>query len=143
MLSMIIRKSRPHLSDVSINQYLSSLRTLNGGQPINDLNFLNDFDGVMLALSKKKPTTIKNYANAAIVALTSVAADPALVNKYSDVRDDLSTQYSEFHATHQKTPKQEANWVDFGEYRSMVDGLREEVAGVLKEKEWSVQTRRK
>ena len=48
MLSMIIRKSRPHLSDVSINQYLSSLRTFNGGQPINDLNFLNDFDGVML-----------------------------------------------------------------------------------------------
>ena len=44
---------------------------------------------------------------------------------------------------HEKTPKQEANWVEFGVYRSMVDGLREEVAGVLKEKEWSVQTRRK
>ena len=76
---MIIKKSRPNLSDVSINQYLSSLRTLNGGQPINDLNFLNDFDAVMMALSKKKSTTVKNYANAAIVALTSVAADPALV----------------------------------------------------------------
>ena len=143
MLSMIIKKSRPNLSEVSINQYLSSLRTLNGGQPINDLNFLNDFDGVMLSLKKKKPTTVKNYANAAIVALTSVAADPALVKKYADVRDALNTQYSEFHATHEKTPKQEANWVEFGEYRSMVDGLREEVAGVLKEKEWSVQTRRK
>ena len=56
MLSMIIKKSRPNLSEVSINQYLSSLRTLNGGQPINDLNFLNDFDGVMLSLKKKKPT---------------------------------------------------------------------------------------
>ena len=115
---MIIRKSRPHLSDVSINQYLSSLRTLNGGQPINDLNFLNDFDSVMMALSKKRPTTVKNYANAAIVALSSVAADPLLIKKYSDVRDALNTQYSEFHATHEKTPKQEANWVEFGEYRS-------------------------
>ena len=66
MLSMIIKKSRPNLSDVSINQYLSSLRTLNGGQPINDLNFLNDFDAVMLSLKKKKPTTVKNYANAAV-----------------------------------------------------------------------------
>ena len=33
--------------------------------------------------------------------------------------------------------------VEFGEYRSMVDGLREKTDVFLKEKEWSLQTRRK
>ena len=65
------------------------------------------------------------------------------MKNYSNVRDALNTQYSEFHATHEKNPKQEANWVDFGEYRSMVDGLREETSVFLKVKEYSVQTRRK
>ena len=65
-----------------------------------------------------------------------------MVKKYSDVRDALNTQYSEFHATHEKTPKQEANWVEFDGYKAMVDGLREKTDVFLKEKEWSLQTRR-
>ena len=142
MLALIIKKSRPNLSDVSINQYLSSLRTLNKGEPITDLNFLNDFDAVMLSLAKKKPTTVKNYANAVIVALSSVAADPALIKKYADVRDALNTQYSEFHATHEKTPKQEANWVEFDGYKAMVSHLRDTVKPLFKEKVWSYQQRR-
>ena len=40
---MIIKASRPDIKDNSIKQYMSSLRTLNDGKPINmDVDFLED-----------------------------------------------------------------------------------------------------
>ena len=63
---MIIKAARPNISDNSIKQYMSSLRTLNGGAavPITNADSLENFDEVMEKLKAKKPTTIKNYMNA-------------------------------------------------------------------------------
>ena len=51
---MIIKAARPDIKDNSIKQYMSSLRTLNDGKPIMDVDFLKDFDAVM---EKLRPTT--------------------------------------------------------------------------------------
>ena len=64
MIELVIKANRPELSDSSLKQYLSSLRTLNDKKPIQDIDFLKDYDSVMEKLSSKKPTTIKNYMNA-------------------------------------------------------------------------------
>eukprot|EP01051_Picozoa_sp_SAG22_P013773 SAG22_NODE_1583_length_4063_cov_6.137487_1_plen_68_part_10 len=67
MIELVIKANRPELSDSSLKQYLSSLRTLNDKKPIQDIDFLKDYDTVMGKLSSKKPTTVKNYMNAIIV----------------------------------------------------------------------------
>ena len=67
MIELVIKANRPELSDSSLKQYLSSLRTLNDKKPIQDIDFLKDYDTVMEKLSSKKPTTVKNYMNAIIV----------------------------------------------------------------------------
>ena len=74
MIELVIKANRPELSDSSLKQYLSSLRTLNDKKPIQDIDFLKDYDSVMEKLSSKKPTTIKNYMNAIIVVLSAVKA---------------------------------------------------------------------
>eukprot|EP01051_Picozoa_sp_SAG22_P010238 SAG22_NODE_908_length_6553_cov_5.089247_4_plen_133_part_00 len=104
MIELVIKANRPELSDSSLKQYLSSLRTLNDKKPIQDIDFLKDYDSVMEKLSSKKPTTIKNYMNAIIVVLSAVKADPSLIDKYTKTRDDLNQQYSDEQATHRRTP---------------------------------------
>ena len=51
MIELLLKAAGPELKDNSIKQYLSSLRTLNGGQPITNVDFLKDYDMVMEKLS--------------------------------------------------------------------------------------------
>ena len=85
MIELLLKAARPELKDNSIKQYLSSLRTLNGGQPITNVDFLNDYDVVMEKLKEKKSTTIKNYMNATIVVLDALKIDKELVENYSQI----------------------------------------------------------
>ena len=133
MIELVIKANRPELSDSSLKQYLSSLRTLNDKKPIQDIDFLKDYDSVMEKLSSKKPTTIKNYMNAIIVVLSAVKADPSLIDKYTKTRDDLNQQYSDEQATHQKSEAQEKNWVSFDEYKDMVKHLEDSTNGLRKQ----------
>lgn len=134
---MIIKAARPDIKDNSIKQYMSSLRTLNDGKPIMDVDFLKDFDAVMEKLSDRKPTTIKNYMNAIIVVLGALKMDDVLIKQYEAVRDKLNGQYSEEQATHQKSEAQEKNWVDYDDYVKKVDELGERLDDVKKKAEWS------
>ena len=142
---MVIKAARPNISDNSIKQYMSSLRRLNGGSavPINDVDFLKDFDVVMDKLKYKKPTTIKKYMNAIIVVLGALKMDGDLIKKYEVVRDKLNEQYSEEQATHQKSEAQEKNWVDFGDYLNKVNELGARVSDLKKKKEWSTDDKRR
>eukprot|EP01051_Picozoa_sp_SAG22_P018335 SAG22_NODE_3059_length_1975_cov_46.585288_3_plen_317_part_00 len=137
MIELVIKANRPELSDSSLKQYLSSLRTLNDKKPIQDIDFLKDYDSVMEKISSKKPTTIKNYMNAIIVVLSAVKADTELIDKYTKTRDELNQQYSDEQATHQKSEAQEKNWVSFDEYKDMVKLLEESTNALRKQKEWN------
>ena len=142
MIELLLKAARPELKDNSIKQYLSSLRTLNAGQPITNVDFLKDFDVVMEKLKEKKSTTIKNYMNAIIVVLDALKIDKGLVDKYSDMRDKLNAEYSDQQATHKKTDAQERNWVPFEEYLTKVEELGTNVSNLKKKNEWSLEDKR-
>ena len=145
MLEMIIKAARPNISDNSIKQYMSSLRTLNGGTavPITNVDFLKNFDEVMEKLKAKKPTTIKNYMNAIIVVLGALKMDVDLIKKYEVVRDKLNEQYSDEQATHKKSEAQEKNWIVFDEYLKKVDELGENLSNLKKKNEWTNEDKQK
>ena len=137
MIEIIIKAARPDIKDNSIKQYMSSLRTLNGGKPIMDVDFLKNYDEVMEKLKEKKPTTIKNYMNAIIVVLDALKMDKDLIEKYGEVRDKLNDQYSDEQATHKKSEAQEKNWVEFDDYVKKVDELGEKLEPLKKKNEWN------
>ena len=93
MIELVIKANRPELSDSTLKQYLSSLRTLNDKKPIQDIDFLKDYDSVMEKISSKKPTTIKNYMNAIIVVLSAVKADTELIDKYTKTIGKLQANH--------------------------------------------------
>ena len=95
MIDLVIRASRPNLSDNSLKTYLISLKKLNGGKPISDLKFLEDYDGVVNFLSSKADTTKKNYLNAVIIALQALKGSPELIAKYEQLRDKYNQAYTD------------------------------------------------
>ena len=73
MLDLLIMNKRPQLSPSSLKIYMSNSRLLNSKKVINDIRFLDDFDGIMDKISSKSENTPKkSYLDAVIVALTSV-----------------------------------------------------------------------
>jgi len=126
-----IRDKRPKLRDTSVNAYATSLKTLapEGGKNTQDLTFLKDTEEVLSKLEKYKPNTRKNHLNAAVVVLQE-STDPefvAAVKIYERFRDKYQEEYLDQVKTHQKTPSQEANWIEWPEYELMVKHLSDGV----------------
>ena len=136
MIDLIIQSQRPDLKPNSLKIYLTSLRKLNGGNDIKNIDFLKDFDGIVEKISKYKDNTRKNYLNAIIVALKALKTDDKLVKRYEELRDSYNQKYSEHLATHKKTETQEKNWVSWDEYLGMVEKLKDSVQDLRKKKEW-------
>ena len=59
MIDLIIQSQRPDLKPNSLKIYLTSLRKLNGGHDIKNIDFLKDFDGIVVKISKYKDNTRK------------------------------------------------------------------------------------
>ena len=126
-----IRDRRPKLRDTSVSAYATSLKTLapEGGENIQDLSFLKDTKQVLSKLEKYKPNTRKNHLNAAVVVLQE-STDPefvAAVKIYEGLRDKYQEEYLDQVKTHQKTPSQEANWIEWPEYELMVGHMADGV----------------
>ena len=54
MLDLLIMNKRPNLSPSSLKIYMSNLKLLNDKNPINNLKFLSDFEGIMDKIKEKK-----------------------------------------------------------------------------------------
>ena len=72
----LIKNAKPHLKPNSISAYATSLKIL-APEDTTSLNFLHDYKEIISKLSKYKPTTRKNYLNAAIVVLRGDTAPDA------------------------------------------------------------------
>ena len=131
MIDLIIQSQRPDLKPNSLKIYLTSLRKLNGGNDIKNIDFLKDFDGIVEKISKYKDNTRKNYLNAIIVALKALKTDDNLVKRYEELRDSYNQKYSEHLATHKKTETHEKNWVSWNEYLGMVGKLKDSVQDLI------------
>ena len=87
MIDLVIKSYKPSLKDNSLKIYLTSLRVLNDGDDIKNIEFLKDYDKIIDKLSKKKDNTKKNYLNAIIIALKALKSDGKLIKRYEELRD--------------------------------------------------------
>ena len=121
--------------------YLSALRKLNDNKPVQSITFLLDYNSIIEKLIPKSNNTKKSYLTAVGVALQAAQGKSnkydEIIKKYDALRDSYQNEYVEQVASHEKTPKQAANWVDWLEWVDMADNLTDKTKHLRKKSEWS------
>ena len=140
-MDLLITSHRPNLSNSSLKVYLSALRKLNDGKPVQSITFLLDYNSIIEKLIPKSNNTKKSYLTAVGVALQAAQGKSnkydEIIKKYDALRDSYQNEYVEQVASHEKTPKQAANWVDWLEWVDMADNLTDKTKHLRKKSEWS------
>lgn len=128
-ITEIIKTERPNISDSTLKAYTLNLKKLHkkitDKNEIENLDFLTDYDKVLLALGGLMKATMKNYLVAIIVVLMSNKDKYGeLINKYQnrikELQDDINDNYDE----NEKTDKQEKNWIEYNEVLQLLRKMK-------------------
>lgn len=128
-ITEIIKTERPNISDSTLKAYTLNLKKLHkkitDKNEIENLDFLTDYDKVLLALGGLMKATMKNYLVAIIVVLMSNKDKYGeLINKYQnrikELQDDINDNYDE----NEKTDKQEKNWIEYSEVLQLLRKMK-------------------
>ena len=139
-ISEIIKKERPNISPITLNAYVLNIKKLHRGMrgtdDIESLDFLNDFDRVLLALGGNLKSTIKNYLVAIIVLLMSNKTKYAsLINKYQErikmLQEDINDKYDE----NEKTDKQKDNWIEYNDVLKLLRKMKKDIKPLLEKEQ--------
>jgi hypothetical protein len=119
----LIKNARPNLKENSAKAYATSLKLMAGEE--TSLDFLYNTKDLLARLDKYKPTTRKNYLNAAIVVLRpdDSSQGKQALQIYEKVRDKYNAEYSDHVRAHKKTATQAKNWIEWDDYLAIVKKL--------------------
>lgn len=135
-ISQIIKKERPNISDATLKAYVSNLKKLHrritNSDNIENLNFLTDFDKVLMNISGLMKPTMKNYLVSILVLLMSNKSkyEELIVkyqNKIKQLQDEINDNYDE----NEKTDKQSKNWIDYNEVLKLLRKLKKDTKDLL------------
>jgi len=139
MIDLIIKSYKPNLKPSSLKIYMTSLRKLNDGNDIKNIDFLKDYENIILKLESKKNNTKKNYLNAIIIILKALNENTALIKRYEELRDLYQKEYNDVMASNSKTPSQQKNWISWSQYNSMISEVYDTVKLFEKQSSWTVE----
>lgn len=123
-----LKKSRPNAKDSTINMYASNLMKLMKTIETEDFKFLKTPSKVEDILKDLHYTTRRNYLNAIVVYLMAEEEkNEELIEKYTELRDELNKKYEEDQATGVISDKQKDNFVDIEEVNKMIEEMRKEI----------------
>ena len=106
-----IRSVKPNITDSTLASYNQNLTKIAKTLEKNDLDFLENYDMVVKAISHLSPLTQRNYYNSIIVYLQAVKGDEKAIAKYVATRDVENDAYQAFTKTNVKSEKQAKNWI--------------------------------
>jgi len=109
--SLIKAWKSQNLSDSTIKTYMRNLRLLNDGKQLLSMNFTRNYDGLMKKINEYNSISTKKTKLAAIVSAQKALKVDNHLEKYSNVMNELSSEYRERDTT-KKTVRQEKNWID-------------------------------
>lgn len=130
-----IKKSRPEISDSSIDSYIISLRMLHDKCFDDHQNkqiqtkFLHDFPKIQKCLSEiENKNTRKNRMTSILVALDSEEKkDTKLIEKYQTVLKSLMTDVNKEINSQQKTKTQADNWLEVSDIKSILNKMLSDI----------------
>jgi len=142
-LTKLLSDARPEAKDSTIKMYSSNLEKLKKMFDAKGYDFLNKINDIKNKLKELHFTTQRNYYNAIIILLLALDKKQELIDKYSDVRDELNKQYEDNNATGKISSKQQDNFVPLSEINKMINTMGKEInekklkkADTLKPKEF-------
>ena len=133
-----LRDFKPNIKDSTIKNYMVNLKKIccsatgKDTEPI-DLLFLKSDDKLDEYIKNKSASnTRKNLYNIIVVFLTllekqqpDVKKVKSLIEKYTELRNDLNKKYSDDAKTNQKSERQEANWMTTDEIDKVANSFKE------------------
>lgn len=123
-----LKKSRPNAKDTTINMYASNLMKLMKLMEADSFKFLSKPDKIEDILKELHYTTRRNYLNAIVVYLMAEEdKNEDLIDKYTELRDELNKKYEEEQATGVISDKQKDNFVDISEITKMIEQMGKEI----------------
>jgi len=127
-IKKLITEKRPNLKSNSLNSYLITLRRLNENQEVMNLKFLKDTENIMAQINEFKLPTQRNKLTAILVVLSAFNK-----KEFDDVElyyrkqlEDRNQQYTELINSHQKSEKQEKNWISLDELKKIMRKYKKE-----------------
>ena len=130
-----IMASRKDLKTISLNSYITALRSLYKRlNPDDDLKeqldttFLKNKKKIMADIDDKPINSKKNILTAVLVALSSEPnKDEKLLDSYQITLKELSAEYGKFLETQEKTEAQQKNWISYSTFIDVLNGLLDDV----------------
>ena len=116
-----IRSVKPNITDSTLASYNQNLTKIARTLEKKDLDFLENYDMVVKAISHLSPLTQRNYYNSIIVYLQAVKGDQKVIDEYVAIRDKHNDDYQAFTKTNKKSPKQLANWITEEELNDVLE----------------------
>lgn len=116
-----IRSVKPNITDSTLASYNQNLTKIARTLEKKDLDFLENYDMVVKAISHLSPLTQRNYYNSIIVYLQAVKGDEKAIAKYVAIRDVENDAYQAFTKTNTKSKKQEKNWITEEELNDVLE----------------------
>jgi integrase len=130
------------VSESTANQYLQTLWCLNGKKSFNNLAWTKKYDDVMNIINEyAKSTQLTNLA-VLTAALSLFSTKPTYKSVHSYWRDKMMEYKKEFNDNtdpHEKTEKQEENWISWEEVSKKKSGLKEVISSFSSTKNITAQ----
>jgi len=134
----LIKKDRPEIKDNSIRSYLITLRKLNDNKALTTMKFLKDYDNIIKILEPLKLTTKRNYISSILVVLRAYnkKSYDGVLDKYKKLLAKLNEEYTNKIDSHEKSEKQEENWMELSELKKGLKLYKKEISDrEIKDKE--------
>jgi hypothetical protein len=124
------------IAESTATQYLQTLFKLNGSKPFNNLAWTKKFEEVQKVIDTYAPSTQGNQYMVLASALSSFSDKATYKGAYNHWRDKMMEARKERDATpiHEKTDKQEENWLTWEEVSKKKSGLKEDISSYLSNK---------
>jgi len=133
-LYQAILLNKPDIKVISLKLYISNIKLLHkritGEEEVKDLNFLDNFEGVIDSLDKYKVPTQRNYISSIIISLQTTDND--ILPLYVEYYKELSCKYKKTIKTQEKSEKQKNNWVSLAELKKVKNMYKKHTIEIIK-----------
>ncbi len=129
-LAGLISAKRPEIKQASIDLYVRSINILHDNKEYKTLRQLYNTDKMLKKLEAMNlaPTTYKNYVQAMAVALDALPTQTKkikdTIQTYRKIMFEREKARQKFVDTHEKSPKEEKNWVTLKYLKEVANKLK-------------------
>jgi hypothetical protein len=126
---LINKFKEKNISETSVNLYIRNLEKLNDDEPIKNLKFLSNIEGIIDKLKNYKPNTYRGYLISICSALNVDNSKnmKKIYQSYYDLLIKINKTLKEKESQQDKTEAQKENWITWDDVKNKLEELKKKV----------------